>query len=58
MNIVYLWLIIFSVIDDVFINSEAFLVIDFVNLKIKSAQFKDAHRSRVCVFIGGVIINV
>jgi hypothetical protein len=37
------------------IDSEALLVTDFVNLKIKSAQFFGcAHRDRVCVrvFIG------
>jgi hypothetical protein len=40
---------------DVPINSEALLVIDFMNLKIKLAQyFGGAHRGRVCVhvFIG------
>jgi hypothetical protein len=37
------------------VDSETLLVTDFVNLKIKSAQFfKYAHRSKVCVrvFIG------
>jgi hypothetical protein len=37
------------------VNSETFLVTDFMNLKIKTAQsFKGAHRNRVCVrvFIG------
>jgi hypothetical protein len=34
------------------IDSDALLVTDFVNLKIKSDQsFRDAHRSRVCVYI-------
>jgi hypothetical protein len=33
----YLWLIILSVGDDVIIDSETLLMIDFVNLKIKSA---------------------
>jgi hypothetical protein len=40
---------------DVPVDSEALLVIDFVNLKIKLTQsFRDAHRGRVCVrvFIG------
>jgi hypothetical protein len=40
---------------DVPIDSDALLVTDFVNLKIKPAQsFEDAHRGRVCVrvFIG------
>jgi hypothetical protein len=35
---------------DVLIDSEAFLVTDFVNLKIKPAQsFGGTHRGRVCV---------
>jgi hypothetical protein len=41
--------------DDVSVDSETLLMIDFVNLKINSAQsFKDAHRGKVCVrvFIG------
>jgi hypothetical protein len=41
--------------DDVSVNNEAFLVTDFVNLKIKSAQsFRGGHTDRVCVrvFIG------
>jgi hypothetical protein len=41
--------------DDIFIDSETLLVIDFMNLKIKPAQsFRGAHRGRVCVhmFIG------
>jgi hypothetical protein len=40
---------------DVPVDSEALLVTDFVNLKIKPAQsFRDAYRGRVCmcVFIG------
>jgi hypothetical protein len=40
---------------DLPIDSEALLMTDFVNLKIKSAQsFRDAHRDRMCVhvFIG------
>jgi hypothetical protein len=47
--------IIFSVRDDVPVDSETFLVTDFVNLKIKPAQyFRCAHKSMVCirVFIG------
>jgi hypothetical protein len=48
----YLRIIIFSVGDDVFVDSETFLVTDFVNLKIKSAQFfRDAHRDRLCVHV-------
>jgi hypothetical protein len=41
--------------DDIPINSDAFLVTDFVNIKINLCQFfKCAHRNRVCmrVFIG------
>jgi hypothetical protein len=46
----YLRLIILSVRYDVPINSEAVLVTDFVNLKIKSAQsFRDAHKDIVYV---------
>jgi hypothetical protein len=53
--VLHLWLIILSVEDDVLIDSEAFLVTDFMNLKIKPAQsFEDAHKDMVCmhVFIG------
>jgi hypothetical protein len=41
----------FLVGDDVLINNETFLMIDFVNLKNKSAQFfRVDHRGRVvCV---------
>jgi hypothetical protein len=51
----YLRLIILSVGGDVPVDSDALLVTDFMNLKIKSAQsFGGAHRGRVCmrVFIG------
>jgi ribosomal protein L10 len=38
--------------DDIFIDNDVFLVIDFVNLKIKSAQsFRDAHRDNVSIYI-------
>jgi hypothetical protein len=37
--VLYLRLIILSVGGDITIDSETFLVIDFVNLKIKLAQF-------------------
>jgi hypothetical protein len=48
--VLYLRLIILLVGDDVLINSEALLVTDFVNLKIKSVQsFRGAHRGRMCV---------
>jgi hypothetical protein len=34
------------------VDSEAFLVIDFVNFKIKSVQsFEGAHRDRVCIHV-------
>jgi hypothetical protein len=42
------------VVNDVLIDSDVFLVTDFINLKIKQTQsFKDIYRSRVyvCVFI-------
>jgi hypothetical protein len=46
----------YSFSSDVSVDSEALLVTDFVNFKIKLVQsFEDAHRGRVCVhvFIGG-----
>jgi hypothetical protein len=51
----YLWLIILSVGGNVPVDNEALLVTDFMNLKIKSAQFfRGAYRGRMCmcVFIG------
>jgi hypothetical protein len=37
---------------DVPVNSDAFLVTGFMNLKIKPVQsFRDAHRDRVCVHV-------
>jgi hypothetical protein len=53
--VLYLRLIILSVRDDVPIDSEALLVTDFMNLKIKLTQsFRCTRRGRVCVhvFIG------
>jgi hypothetical protein len=53
--VLHLRLIILSVGGDVPIDSEALLVTDFVNFKIKPTQsFEGAHRGRVCVrvFIG------
>jgi hypothetical protein len=48
----YLRLIILSVGGDVPVDSETFLVTDFLNLKIKSAQsYEGAHRGRVCVHV-------
>jgi hypothetical protein len=50
--VLYLRLIILSVEDDVPVDSEAFLMIDFVNLKIKSIQsFRDAHKNRLCTCV-------
>jgi hypothetical protein len=50
--VLHLRLIILSVGGDVPIDSEALLVTDFVNLKIKLAQsFRDTHRDRVCVCV-------
>jgi hypothetical protein len=41
---------ILSVIVDIPVDSETFLMTDFVNLKIKSDQsFRGAHRNRVCI---------
>jgi hypothetical protein len=37
---------------DISVDSDVLLVIDFVNLKIKSAQsFRCAHKDRVCVYV-------
>jgi hypothetical protein len=48
--VLYLRLIILSVGGDVLVDSEMFLVIDFMNFKIKSVQsFRCAHMGRVCV---------
>jgi hypothetical protein len=50
--VLHLRLIILSVGGDVPIDSDAFLVSDFVNLKIKSAQsFEVAHRNRMCIYV-------
>jgi hypothetical protein len=38
------------VIDDILVDSETFLVTDFVNLKIKPSQsFRDAHKDKMCI---------
>jgi hypothetical protein len=39
--VLYLRLIILSVEDDISVDSEMFLVTNFVNLKIKSVQFSE-----------------
>jgi hypothetical protein len=42
----------FLVGGDVPINSETFLITDFINLKIKSAQsFRGVYRDRVCMHV-------
>jgi hypothetical protein len=51
----------YSLGGDVPIDSETFLVIDFVNLMIKLAQsFRCTHRGKICVFIGcaRIYINI
>jgi hypothetical protein len=51
----HLRLIIFLMGDDVPVNNETLLLIEFVNLKIKSTQsFECVHKNRVCtrMFIG------
>jgi hypothetical protein len=55
----YLQLIIFSVRDDNFVDSEVLFVTDFVHLKIKPAQsFKHAYKNMVYMYIFiGVIIH-
>jgi hypothetical protein len=51
----HLCLIILSVGGDVLINSESFLVTDFVDLKINPIQsFRYAHRGRVYVCVHNV----
>jgi hypothetical protein len=38
--------------DDVFVDSETLLVIDFINLKIKPTQsFKDVYKDRVYIHV-------
>jgi hypothetical protein len=44
----YLLLIILSVIGDVLVDSDVFLMTDFMNLKIKSTQsFRCANRDKI-----------
>jgi hypothetical protein len=51
MSVIFM-IIIFLVKDDVLINSETLLVIDFMNLKIKLAQsFGYVHRNRMYVYV-------
>jgi hypothetical protein len=50
--VLYLRLIILSVRDDIFIDSETLLMTNFINLKIKPAQsFKYAYRDKMCVYV-------
>jgi hypothetical protein len=50
--VLHLRLIILSVGGDVPVDSEALLVTDFMNIKIKLAQsFKDAHSGKICVCV-------
>jgi hypothetical protein len=50
--VLYLWLIILSLEDDISVDSETFLMTDFVNLNIKSTQsFGGVHRDRMYVYI-------
>jgi hypothetical protein len=50
--VLHLRLIILLVRDDVSMDSEMFLVTDFVNLNIKPVQcFKCAHKDRVYMYI-------
>jgi hypothetical protein len=50
--VLHLRLIILSVGGDVSVDSDALLVTDFVNFKIKSAQsFRVTHKGRMCVRI-------
>jgi hypothetical protein len=52
LSIVYLGLIIFLVVCDVLIDSETFLVIDFINIKIKSIQFfEDANMGKILICV-------
>jgi hypothetical protein len=48
----HLRLIILSVRDNVLDDSDAFLVTDFINIKIKPSQsFRGTHSDRICMFI-------
>jgi hypothetical protein len=49
--VLHLRLIILSVRDGVPIDSETLLMIDFMNLKIKPASFRYAHRGRLYVLV-------
>jgi hypothetical protein len=50
--VLHLLLIILSVRGDVPVNSEIFLVTDFISFKIKPIQsFKYDHKDRMCIYI-------
>jgi hypothetical protein len=50
--VLYLRLIILSVGGDVSVDSDVFLVTDFVNLKIRPTQsFRGTHRGRMCMCV-------
>jgi hypothetical protein len=49
--VLYLRLIILSVEDDISIDSETFLVTNFVNLKIKSVQFSEVLIKMRCACV-------
>jgi hypothetical protein len=52
--VLYLWLIILLIGDDVSVDSDTLLVTvtDFVNLKIKSTQsFRGGYMGRICVYV-------
>jgi hypothetical protein len=52
MELIYLGLNFIFEGDDVFVDSEIFLMTDFMNLKIKLAQsFRGIHRNRIYVCI-------
>jgi hypothetical protein len=48
----YLWLIILLVGGDIFVDSETFLMTDFMNFKIKPVQsFRYAHKDIMYVHV-------
>jgi hypothetical protein len=50
--VLYLWVIIFLVKGDVPIDSDVFLLTDFMNPKIKPTQsFKNVHKNKVYMYI-------
>jgi hypothetical protein len=50
-GVIFLWLIILSVVDDVSINSETFLTA-FVNIKIKlTISFRGIYKNKMYIYI-------